>query len=519
MLHNLRFAWKMALLPAVVMVGFLVILAVTIVFGRRSDDALERIETEYYPAVELHRNLEETLDAIQVGLQEAAAERDADALREIDALSDRFGVLLAELLEKRANSTEPLFAKLERTRSGFRDYYEAARQASSRRIEGASDRSVERSLKSAKVEYTRLRNSLKTRTLAAQSQIESAFAATRATQRSTTTATVLILLVCVGALVIGSLVVTRGVMRPVREVARVVRALTEGDLSATVEVTSGDEIGQTLMAMDRLTTRLQKIIGAVRSEADEVGSAAAQVAAASHELSQGTSQQATAVEATSSSLEQMNASITQSAENSRQLELMALEGAADVEESGKVVEETLKAMQTIAERISIVEEIAYQTNLLALNAAIEAARAGEHGRGFAVVAAEVRKLAERSQAASSEIGDVASSSVKVAARSRELLSELVPSIRKTAELVQEVAAATREQSSGVGQITQAMTKMDLVTQRNTSSAEQLSSTARQLASQADGLKQAMRFFRVDTETGRSDDDAAAAGVRDDERFS
>jgi methyl-accepting chemotaxis protein len=197
--------------------------------------------------------------------------------------------------------------------------------------------------------------------------------------------------------------------------------------------------------------------------------------------------------------------------------MMALKGASDVEESGKVVEETLKAMQKIAEKISIVEEIAYQTNLLALNAAIEAARAGEHGKGFAVVAAEVRKLAERSQAAASEIGEVASSSVKVASRSGELLADLVPSIRKTAELVQEVSAASQEQSGGVGQITQAMSEMDIVTQRNASAAQQLASTANQLSSQADGLKQAMRFFRVGSiDLDVTGDESGSADGVDDE---
>ena len=131
----------------------------------------------------------------------------------------------------------------------------------------------------------------------------------------------------------------------------------------------------------------------------------------------------------------MSASIIQNAESSRQTETMAKEGARDAEESGKSVQETVAAMKAIAEKISIIEEIAYQTNLLALNAAIEAARAGEHGRGFAVVAAEVRKLAERSQAAAKEIGGLAGSSVKVAERSGKLIVELVPAIRKTADLV------------------------------------------------------------------------------------
>jgi methyl-accepting chemotaxis protein len=208
----------------------------------------------------------------------------------------------------------------------------------------------------------------------------------------------------------------------------------------------------------------------------------------------------------------MSASITQNAENSRQMESMALQGAKDAEESAASVKETMLAMQAIAEKVSIVEEIAYQTNLLALNAAIEAARAGDHGRGFAVVATEVRKLAERSQAAAKEIGGLAGSCVRLAERSESLLEKLVPSIRRTTDLVQEVAAASAEQSSGVAQINRALGQVDHVTQRNASSAEELSSTAEEMASQADAmrrqaeavLKQAeslhrlMAFFRIGT---------------------
>jgi methyl-accepting chemotaxis protein len=295
-----------------------------------------------------------------------------------------------------------------------------------------------------------------------------------------------------------TLVVSRGITRPVRAMADHLGEMAQGggDLTKRIEIGSHDEVGQMATSFNAFVKKLEEIISEVRVSSDGVASAATQVAASAASLSQGTSEQAASIEETTSSLEQMSASITQNAENSRQMETMAVKGARDSEESGGAVRESVSAMKQIAEKISIIEEIAYQTNLLALNAAIEAARAGEHGRGFAVVATEVRKLAERSQTAAQEIGGLAANSVAVAERSGELLRELVPAIKKTSELVQEVSASSREQSSGVVQINKAMSSVDTVTQRNASSAEELSSTAEELAAQSEALQQLMAFFRV-----------------------
>jgi methyl-accepting chemotaxis protein len=295
-----------------------------------------------------------------------------------------------------------------------------------------------------------------------------------------------------------TVVVARGITLPVRAMAEHLGEMAQGggDLTKRIEIISHDEVGQMASSFNSFVKKLEEIISEVRTSSDGIASAASQVASSAASLSQGTSEQAASIEETTSSLEQMSASITQNADNSRQMEQMAVKGARDSEESGSAVRESVGAMKQIAEKISIIEEIAYQTNLLALNAAIEAARAGEHGRGFAVVATEVRKLAERSQTAAQEIGGLAANSVGVAERSGELLRELVPAIKKTSELVQEVSASSREQSSGVTQINKAMASVDTVTQRNASSAEELSSTAEELAAQSEALQQLMAFFRV-----------------------
>ncbi|HSP17197.1 MAG TPA: methyl-accepting chemotaxis protein [Thermoanaerobaculia bacterium] len=281
------------------------------------------------------------------------------------------------------------------------------------------------------------------------------------------------------------------------EMASIAGRIAAGDLNLHVRPRSeNDTFGNAFAAMIQ---KLAQVLTEVRTGASALNAAAGQVSSSSQTLSLGTSQQAASVEETTTSLEQMSASITQNADNSRHMEQMAVKATGDVDESAQAVRQSVDAMTKIAEKISIIEEIAYQTNLLALNAAIEAARAGEHGRGFAVVATEVRKLAERSQTAAKDIGSLAGSSVEIAMRSGRLLTDLVPTIRKTADLVREVSAASREQAQGVTQINQAMSSVDQVTQRNAAAAEELASTAEEMAAQSDALEQTIAFFRINND--------------------
>ncbi len=282
--------------------------------------------------------------------------------------------------------------------------------------------------------------------------------------------------------------------------AGVVKKVAEGDLTVKTELRAGDT-GSILFAIDGMVTRLTGIISEVRGSADNIASASEQVSATAQSISQATNEQAASVEETSASVEQMSASINQNTENSKVTDGIAGKAAKDANEGGAAVKDTVIAMKSIADKISIIDDIAYQTNLLALNAAIEAARAGEHGKGFAVVAAEVRKLAERSQVAAQEIGEVAKNSVGLAERAGSLLDEIVPSINKTSDLVQEIYAASDEQSSGALQITTAMNQISQVTQQNASSSEELAATAEEMSGQAEQLQQLIGFFRVGAEDG------------------
>ncbi len=298
--------------------------------------------------------------------------------------------------------------------------------------------------------------------------------------------------------------ITRSILRQLggepAYVSDVVRKVAAGDLTVQVELASGDNSSM-LAAVKGMADKLSQIIGEVRTASDALSAAAEQVSATAQSISQGASEQASSVEETSASIEQMSSSVQQNADNAKVTEGMSSKAAKEAVEGGQAVKDTVQAMKTIADKISIVDDIAYQTNLLALNAAIEAARAGEHGKGFAVVADEVRKLAERSQEAAQEIGEVAKNSVSLAEHAGGLLDAIVPSIAKTSDLVQEISSASDEQSSGIGQINTAVTQLSQLTQENSSASEELAATAEEMSGQAEQLQELMSFFTTSAVSG------------------
>ena len=274
--------------------------------------------------------------------------------------------------------------------------------------------------------------------------------------------------------------------------------VAKGDL--TVSLTERSAQDKLMQALSAMVAGLTQTVGEIRTIAGEVASASQSISTASVQVSKGASSQAAAAEEASSSMEEMVSNIKQNADNAQQTDKIANKSARDAQESGKSVLEAVAAMKEIANKISIIEEIARQTNLLALNAAIEAARAGEHGKGFAVVAAEVRKLAERSQKAAVEINQLSSTTLRVSEKSGEMLDKLVPDIQRTAELVQEITAASKEQDTGAEQINKALQQLEKVIQQNASAAEEMASTTEELSGQSEQLVCALAFFKTDDET-------------------
>lgn len=302
------------------------------------------------------------------------------------------------------------------------------------------------------------------------------------------------------AIIIALFFVAKTIARPITMGAAAAQAMSKGDFTRTLDIDQKDEVGTLASALNTMTGQLRTVVGEVSAATESVSTGSGELSSTAQVLSQGASEQAASIEEVASSMVQMTSNIRQNAQNAQRTQDIAVAAATSAGNTGESVNQTVSAMTHIAEKISIIEEIARQTNLLALNAAIEAARAGEHGKGFAVVAAEVRKLAERSGTAAGEIRELSQSSVQVAQEAGRMLKELVPSIEQTAELVQEIATACSEQDAGAEQINRAIESLDQVIQQNASGAEEMASVSEQLADQAQGLKRTMTFFQVGTDS-------------------
>jgi len=302
----------------------------------------------------------------------------------------------------------------------------------------------------------------------------------------------------------------RLLVQALQQAHQVASSIAAGELSHAITITSSDEVGQLLTALETTRNKLNTVVMEINTAANTVSSVAAEIAQGSSELAQRTEEQASVLKETTSSMEELTTTVKHSADHAGQANQLAIAARSQAEQGGQVVEHAITAMgvinagsQRIANIISVIDEIAFQTNLLALNAAVEAARAGEQGRGFAVVAGEVRKLAQRSADAAKEIKTLISDSVhKIEEGSRlvecsgQTLQQIVTAVKKVSDIVAEIAAAAREQATGIEQVNQAILQMDQVTQQNAALVEQTATASHAMGDQASQLQTLVHFFKL-----------------------
>ncbi len=341
----------------------------------------------------------------------------------------------------------------------------------------------------------------------------SAEAATLAAQSYATARTVVVA-ISVFALLAGVLIAWRltvGITRPIAEAVAVAQTVAAGDLTSRIETKSRDETGQLLRALQAMNGALVEVVSQVRASSDSISTGATQIATGNADLSQRTEEQASNLEETAASMEELTSTIQSNAETARQASQLASSASAVAAKGGDVVGQVVSTMQDITQSsrkisdiIGVIDGIAFQTNILALNAAVEAARAGEQGRGFAVVASEVRSLAGRSAEAAKEIKTLIGASVervevgsRLVADAGETMADIVAQVKRVADLIGEISAATSEQSSGIGQVGEAVTQLDQVTQQNAALVEESAAAADSLNQQAARLVQAVSVFKLE----------------------
>ncbi len=290
--------------------------------------------------------------------------------------------------------------------------------------------------------------------------------------------------------------ISRSISKGLNKSIQLAQALANGNLEYSIDIDQKDEVGILASNLTNMAKKLKDIIVSIKLGASNIKEASNQLSITSQQISQGAADQASSTEEVSSSMEEMAANIDQNTSNSNQTEKIVNTTAQKVKLGYESSMEAVKSMTDIADKIKIINDIAFQTNILALNASVEAARAGEHGKGFAVVAAEVRKLAENSKNAAEEIDAVSTQGVVTAQTAGNQLNEVMPEMEKSVELVQEITSASQEQNQGASQINNAIQQLSNITQQNAATSEEMASSAEEMASQAEQLNEVISFFKL-----------------------
>jgi methyl-accepting chemotaxis protein len=502
----MKFKHRIWLLPVMTAAIVTVGIAVNSHFTSRTSAALQSVEHVQYPTVEALRAMRTDVVDIQELLQRAVAEGDASVI----AAADQLALSVRRTLQDLAGYDDNRFGP--GLQQAFDRYYSAATAATRMLLgteNGDSTVAIAEMQKSSEALLALLHES--------HEQSVSDFRALLAASAQNVERSLMVSLglglVMILALGAGSWVLIGSVFRSLGgepEVAvATVRSIAAGDFTTAVNLRPGDDTSL-LHGIESLRQRLGRLIQDVRRTSSAVDSAAAEINSDIDRLTARTSDQASSLGETAQNMEEMTVTVKRNADNAHTANQLATEARDQAQRGGNVASRAVSAMaeintssRRIAEIIGVIDEIAFQTNLLALNAAVEAARAGEQGRGFAVVAAEVRNLAQRSATAAREIkGLIRDSVAKVQDGSRLVdesgrhLNDIVAAAKKVADIIGEISFASQQQADGLGQVNRAIMQMDEFTQRNAEMAQQTSSVAASMTSQAKALTDLISLFKI-----------------------
>ncbi len=420
------------------------------------------------------------------------------------------GVKLADSLAPRLAGSEQ--ASIARMRTGLAGYREGVESVvGGIRVGKVNDpwsankamEPYKGSVRAADKAFTELLDSVTARVSARQEELARL---EQATLMSIAAAAIAIL----AAVVVLALLIERRIVVPLNHAGAALRRIADGDLSQPLDELGRDEIGRLIALLERMQGELAQRVAAVRSGIDSVSTASLQISHGSNDLSVRTESQASSLQQTAASMEELTGTVRASAEHARHASATAAEANAAASRGGSIVTQVATTMlhiqgssRRIADITTVIDGIAFQTNILALNAAVEAARAGEQGRGFAVVAGEVRALATRSAEAAREIKQLIHDSVeRVSTGSEQVnaakaaMEEIVERVARVDELIGEISMAAQQQSQGIDQVGQAVAQLDQHTQQNAALVEESTAAAESLSHQAHALSAAVSVFRL-----------------------
>jgi methyl-accepting chemotaxis protein len=509
---NLRIGVRLAVAFAFVLVMLVSVVGVGVLRLADLHDQLNLVVDNRYPKVLLTLGIKNDLNVIVRNVRAMLIDKDPQSLSKAAADNAAARTRIGEAMDKldsslQASETRRIFATLKEQRAAFvADQQAFSELMAAGNKEAATDMALQKMRKDQHAYQTAL--DALTEELGHQFKQ----AAEEGDRAHETGRTVMLALgaAAVGLAALMAWIVTRSITRPIGRAVQVAQTVAAGDLSSDIQVETTDETGQLLGALKEMNASLVRIVSQVRQGSDGIATASGQIATGNQDLSQRTEEQASNLQQTAASMEQLTGTVRASSDTARSASQMADSARRVAAEGGEMVERVVSTMaeiaqssKKIAEITGVIDGIAFQTNILALNAAVEAARAGEQGRGFAVVASEVRALAQRSANAAREIksligdsqGKVETGSALVGDAGRTM-GEIVAQVRRVNDMLSEISAASAEQTTGLGQINNAVSQLDQVTQQNAALVEESAAAAESLKQQAARLAAAVSVFRT-----------------------